>query len=293
MDDTAVMKALCNVPNNKIATLLLFWIELHRRANDSKFDLTDLKYSYSLEHIMPQSWEDNWGIDKIQVVTADTESPIFDDETAKEIRRAAIYEIGNMTILNRKLNSSLSNKPMKEKLDGKGRTKGMRVYASLDVAQEVIKTFDESNRWNEKIIRDRTNRLFAEFLNLWPTIFTTIEINEDMQLYIDSNGVQATGYYLKNKQLRVNKGSHFSNTESPSCKINVRQLRQKLVDDGIVVDGVFTEDYTFGSSSTAASCILGGNLNGKMLWRNESGVSIKNLYADSEYDEDEQISADE
>lgn len=293
LDDTAVMKALCNVPNNKIATLLLFWIELHRRANDSKFDLTDLKYSYSLEHIMPQSWEDNWGIDKIQVVTADTESPISDDETAKEIRRAAIYEIGNMTILNRKLNSSLSNKPMKEKLDGKGRTKGMRVYASLDVAQEVIKTFDESNRWNEKIIRDRTNRLFAEFLNLWPTIFTTIEINEDMQLYIDSNGVQATGYYLKNKQLRVNKGSHFSNTESPSCKINVRQLRQKLVDDGIVVDGVFTADYTFGSSSTAASCILGGNLNGKMLWRNESGVSIKNLYADSEYDEDEQISADE
>lgn len=168
VDDAAVLKALCNVPNNKIATLLLFWIELHRRANDSKFDLTDLKYSYSLEHIMPQSWEDNWGIDKIQVVTVDTETPITDEEAAKEIRRSAIYEIGNMTILNRKLNSSLSNKPMKEKLDGKGRTKGMRVYASLDVAQEVIKTFDDNARWNEKIIRDRTNKLYSEFLKLWP-----------------------------------------------------------------------------------------------------------------------------
>ena len=144
------------------------------RIIDSKFDLTDLKYSYSLEHIMPQSWEDNWGIDKIQVVTVDTETPIADEETAKEIRQAAIYEIGNMTILNRKLNSSLSNKPMKEKLDGKGRAKGMRVYASLDVAQEVIKVFDDNTRWNEKIIRDRTNRLYEEFLELWPAEFSNI-----------------------------------------------------------------------------------------------------------------------
>ncbi len=53
VDDAAVLKALYNVPNNKIATLLLFWIELYRRANDPKFDLVDLKYSYSLEHIMP------------------------------------------------------------------------------------------------------------------------------------------------------------------------------------------------------------------------------------------------
>ena len=292
IDDVAVIKALCNVPNNKIATLLLFWIELYRRANDSKFDFADLKYSYSLEHIMPQSWEDNWGTDKIQVVTTDTATPITEEETAREMRQTAIYEIGNMTILNRKLNSSLSNKTMKEKLDGNGRTKGMRVYASLDVAQEVIKTFDDSGRWNEKIIRDRTNKLYAEFLKIWPVEFTTIEIDDEMLLYLDSNDIKATGYYLKDKRLKVNKGSLFSRTEAPSCKPNIRQFRQELVNNGTVVNGIFVTDYTFGSSSTAASCILGGNLNGKTLWKNESGVTIKNLYPDKEDSDDAQLTID-
>ena len=286
VDDTTVFKALCNVPNNKIATLVLFWIELYRRFNDSKFDLTDLRYSYSLEHIMPQSWEENWGIDKIQVVTSDTETSITDDETAKEIRRAAIYEIGNMTILNGKLNSSLSNKPMKEKLDGKGRTKGMRVYAFLDVAQEVIKTYDESARWNEKIIRDRTNKLYDEFLKIWPAKFTTIEIDENMILYLDSNEIKARGYYLKDRQLKVIKGSLFSMTEVPSCKNSIREQRQKLIDNATVVNGIFAVDYIFGSPSTAASCILGGCLNGKTLWKNESGITLKNMYFDREDIED-------
>lgn len=282
VDDTAVIKALCNVPNNKIATLLLFWIELCRRANDSKFDLTDLKYSYSLEHIMPQSWEDNWGTDKVQVVTTDTETQITNEETAREIRRAAIYEIGNMTILNRKLNSSLGNRTMKEKLDGNGRTKGMRVYASLDVAQEVIKIFDDSGRWNEKIIRDRTNKLYAEFLKLWPAEFTSVEIDEDMLLYLDSNDIKAAGYYMRDNRFKVNKGSHISQTELPSCRPNLKQKRQELIANGIVKDGVFVTDYIFGSPSTAASCILGGDKNGRTLWKNDSGITLKNMYPDKD-----------
>lgn len=171
VNDEAVLYALCNIPNNKIATLMLFWIELYRRANDPKFDLSYLKYSYSLEHIMPQSWEENWGIDKLQVVAADTETPIEEIEVAKEIRRAAIYEIGNMTILNRQLNSSLSNKTMQEKLYGSGRYKGMKDYADLDVAQEVVHTFEDNARWNEKIIRDRTKKLYSEFLMMWPVAY--------------------------------------------------------------------------------------------------------------------------
>lgn len=46
--------------DNKPAALLLFWIELYRRSRDTKFDVKELKYSYSLEHIMPQKWEQHW-----------------------------------------------------------------------------------------------------------------------------------------------------------------------------------------------------------------------------------------
>lgn len=160
INNRAIENALRNITNNKIATVLLFWIELYRRSIDSKHDIKDLKYSYSLEHIMPQSWEQNWGIDKVPVVT--TTGDIVDvEETAIELRRSAIYEIGNMTLLNRKLNSSLSNKEMKSKIEI------MDKYAGLGIAREVIETC-KNKEWNECSIRNRTNELNKLFIELWP-----------------------------------------------------------------------------------------------------------------------------
>ncbi len=161
INDSAIEKALRNIPSNKIATILLFWMELYNRSIDPKYDVKDLKYTYSLEHIMPQSWEQNWGIDKVAVVTT-TGDIVQNKETANELRRAAIYEIGNMTILNRKLNSSLSNKEMKSKI------KIMKKYADLGIAKEVIDTCEKSNNWNEYYIRNRTNDLYKLFIKLWP-----------------------------------------------------------------------------------------------------------------------------
>lgn len=161
INDTAIKNALCNIPNNKIATLLLFWIELYRRSKDSKYDVKDLKYSCSLEHVMPQSWEQNWGINAVPVVTI-SGNLVQDEETAKELRRAAIYEIGNMTILNRKLNSSLSNKEMESKIEV------MKKYADFGIAKEVITTFSNKKEWNERIIRERTEDLYKLFVELWP-----------------------------------------------------------------------------------------------------------------------------
>ena len=109
---------------------------------------------------MPQSWEQNWGIDKVPVVT--TTGDIVDvEETAIELRRSAIYEIGNMTLLNRKLNSSLSNKEMKSKIEI------MDKYAGLGIAREVIETC-KNKEWNECSIRNRTNELNKLFIELWP-----------------------------------------------------------------------------------------------------------------------------
>ena len=46
--------------SNKNAALVLFWVELRRRSKDNKYDETELKYDYSLEHVMPQKWETHW-----------------------------------------------------------------------------------------------------------------------------------------------------------------------------------------------------------------------------------------
>src|ERR1019366_5135623 len=57
--DLDVERGLQNI-SNKNAALLLFWAELFRRKNDGKYSLKDLKYDYSLEHVMPQKWKEHW-----------------------------------------------------------------------------------------------------------------------------------------------------------------------------------------------------------------------------------------
>ena len=49
---------LRNIPSNKVGNIILFWIELARRKDDKKFDIDSLKYEYTLEHVMPQKWQE-------------------------------------------------------------------------------------------------------------------------------------------------------------------------------------------------------------------------------------------
>lgn len=167
LSDASVKSHLMSMPKNKIATLLLFWIELKRRSIDSHYDTKELKYAFSLEHVMPQKWQANWGIDDVNVIDVDTNQIITDQDIATDIRNLAVYEIGNMTLLNSKLNSSISNYEFKRKIKGEGRKKGIEQYASLSIAQEIVDKYNEDATWNEKTVRDRTERITTEFLTIW------------------------------------------------------------------------------------------------------------------------------
>ena len=92
---------------NKLPTLLLFWLELYKRQTD-KADTKELKDSFSLEHIMPQKWQQYWSVSDCPVLSENGDV-ITDTEKATEIRQSMIYDIGNMTLLNTKLNTSLRN----------------------------------------------------------------------------------------------------------------------------------------------------------------------------------------
>lgn len=48
---------------SKEATLILFWLELYRRYKDPNCDIKELKYTYSLEHIMPRKWREYWSFE--------------------------------------------------------------------------------------------------------------------------------------------------------------------------------------------------------------------------------------
>lgn len=167
LSDEVVRQSLQNVKENKIATLALFWIELTRRGTDNKHDGQELKYVYSLEHVMPRKWEQYWGTDVCPVYDVSDGHLITDAEMAKEVRYAAVYEIGNMALLNSNLNSYLRNYEMERKVYGENRKKGIQYYADLTVAREVVKTYEESKVWNEASISQRTERLSEEFIRIW------------------------------------------------------------------------------------------------------------------------------
>lgn len=165
--DDIVREKLKTIPHNKVASLILFWIELRRRHLDNKFNIKELKYTYSLEHVLPQKWEEFWNIDICPVVSTDTKDTIKNIQNATDIRELAIFELGNMTLLNSNLNSSLRNYEFSRKITGEKRKKGIKDYADLDITKDIIKVYERGNLWNEVTIRERTNSLTAEFFEIW------------------------------------------------------------------------------------------------------------------------------
>jgi Domain of unknown function (DUF4357) len=69
--------------------------------------------------------------------------------------------------------------------------------------------------------------------------------------------------------------------EFPSCYNYMRTIRKDLLEQGVLVerDGklVFTQDRVFNSPSTAASVVLGRANNGRVLWEDENGRTLKDI----------------
>ena len=167
--DEVVKEKLKAIPknSNKVASLVLFWIELYRRDIDRKFETQELKYVYTLEHVMPQKWEEYWNINACPVLSVATQEVITDEEEAKEVRSAAIYELGNMTLLSSNLNSALRNYEFARKITGEKRKKGIKDYASLDITKDIVKIYENGKSWSEEQIRKRTEGLTKEFFQIW------------------------------------------------------------------------------------------------------------------------------
>lgn len=165
VSDIQILDGLKNI-SNKNAALLLFWIELKRKNDDSKQSIKELKYNFSLEHLMPQKWEEFWSIipfvDSLGNILGPTEE-------SKVKRKSFVYHIGNMTLLNSSLNTSLRNHIFEYKVNGEGQKKGIKSYADLSItSDDILKPFNDGDSvWNELKIWNRTEKLFKEVISIW------------------------------------------------------------------------------------------------------------------------------
>lgn len=150
--------------SNKLGAVILFWIELKRRT-DPKYDPKILQFNYQLEHIMPQKWEENW---KDIPYVDENGNLLPNDEESKRKRYAKIYSLGNMTLLNGRLNVAISNNNFQKKMEGNGRLKGVKHYNYLSITQDdVVKIYDDNKPWNEQTIHEREIKLGKEVVELW------------------------------------------------------------------------------------------------------------------------------
>ena len=135
---------------NKYSAGVLYLIETKIRV--SKLHSTALNglNSYTLEHLMPKKWEQNWG--KLK-------NP--DDI---ERRNQSLRTLGNLAIISAALNTSVSNANWSVKKKGQKGKYGLEKYAS---GIETLSLWLKEPTWDETTIEKRSLYLFEEAKKIW------------------------------------------------------------------------------------------------------------------------------
>lgn len=124
-------------------------------------------FKYTLEHIIPKKWEANWS--SVPIVENGSTFDCTSDE-GKAIRNSLIQSIGNKTLLTSSLNSTVKNSDYLKKINGINNNKpGYKSHTSLLLTKELVDNAITDPVWDEAHIIKRTNDLFTEFTEIWPS----------------------------------------------------------------------------------------------------------------------------
>ena len=148
ISDENFVKGLKNIRDNSKGKLALFLTELHRRHIDSTSPGKEMKYNYSLEHIIAQTYENNWGVESHPVYAKNDDNiykKVNDKSVANELRKNSIYDIGNMLLLTGPQNSSQSDNYIAYKVESKyDITKGKKKdrWSSYETCNDLLITHE-------------------------------------------------------------------------------------------------------------------------------------------------------
>ena len=106
--------------------------------------------SYSLEHLMPKKWRNNW--------------PSCASEESAQKRDSILLTLGNLAIIPQSLNASIRDAEWSVKKSGKGNKSGLAVCAGgLYTLHDVL----NKPAWDENEIRARAVWLFEQATKIW------------------------------------------------------------------------------------------------------------------------------
>ncbi len=152
-DDHLLEEAFTGWPLYKLLTrgrlrIVLEGIEEDLRTNMA--EIQSVPRNLTIEHIMPQRWRDHWPPPEY----------LEDPEKAVRDRDNLIHSMGNLTLVNRRLNSRLSNVPWEQKkADLSGHSVLFLNKTLLENSPEV---------WDEDAIRLRAVDMCQAAVRVWP-----------------------------------------------------------------------------------------------------------------------------
>ena len=135
---------------NKQAAGILYLIE--SRIRDRNRQSTQLLGigKYSLEHLMPKKWKNNWE-------TLDNEDDIYK-------RNKKLLTLGNLAIITQSLNASIRDSSWKIKKQGNNSNQGLTHFSA---GIETLAPYLLLQEWNEDEIKNRANFLYEKALEIW------------------------------------------------------------------------------------------------------------------------------
>lgn len=157
-DDEEVRQELRTMPiyrklSRARVRMVLESIEDHWRGwiqdQESAAGMRIRRGSYAIEHLMPQAWTKCW--------------PLSEGESETE-RDARIHRLGNLTLLTRKLNSTVSNGPW---LGDEGKAAHLQEKDVVLLNSRLLREYG-SKQWDEAGIDRRTGEAIDTILAIWP-----------------------------------------------------------------------------------------------------------------------------
>ena len=124
---------------------------LEAALHTGKTENVKVERKLTIEHLLPVDWERHWPL----VVREDTPDA---QEEALRARNHALHGIGNLTLLTKHLNPSVSNGPWLKKREG------ILKHSALNL-NRIFQTVDV---WNETYISQRSRDLLAVATKIWP-----------------------------------------------------------------------------------------------------------------------------
>jgi len=117
----------------------------------TKTEQIQIDKQLTIEHLLPREWEKHWPLPEEAITPEEIKE-------ASQHRNDVLHKIGNLTLLTKQLNPSVSNGPWEKKRDK------ILDHSALNLNRK----FQNVTEWNESRIAKRSEELFKSALKIWP-----------------------------------------------------------------------------------------------------------------------------